>query len=165
MAMRWVRGDSARRMTSLPSPFVSRTVHSCIPARGLEEFFNTGSTAAGDSWTPDLLRKKSVEDLHKLWFVLLKERNMLHTRKHDCSKRKVPMDGEDRIKKVQKSMRYIKKVLGERERVAKEMVVDDLVKEHNLKTRAEAEEMLAMKKAKKYPHPYPSIPETSKYIH
>jgi hypothetical protein len=75
------------------------------------------------------------------------------------------MVGEDRIKKVQVSMRHIKKVLGEREREAKERVIDDIMAETGIKTRAGAEELLPPKAPKKYPHPYPTLEAAAKYIH
>eukprot|EP00472_Partenskyella_glossopodia_P003895 CAMPEP_0197526898 /NCGR_PEP_ID=MMETSP1318-20131121/19664_1 /TAXON_ID=552666 /ORGANISM="Partenskyella glossopodia, Strain RCC365" /LENGTH=87 /DNA_ID=CAMNT_0043081285 /DNA_START=255 /DNA_END=518 /DNA_ORIENTATION=+ len=85
--------------------------------------------------------------------------------RHEATKRKQELEsGEKRIKKVKVSMRNIKKVLGEREREAKERVIDDLMEEHNLKTRAAAEEMLPRKPPKKYPHPYPVLEEAAKYI-
>ncbi|GAB5361650.1 hypothetical protein AAMO2058_000730700 [Amorphochlora amoebiformis] len=162
-AIRCVRAVKARAL-GVRAGLPRRTFRMTRPRWGLDEFFYSGPAASGESWSEEVLRKKSVEDLHKLWFVLVKERNMLYTRKYDCFKRKVEMEGQNRIKKVQKSMRNIKKVLGEREREAIDRVIDDLMQEHNLKSRKQAMEMLPEKPPKKYPHPYPTIPEAAKYI-
>jgi large subunit ribosomal protein L47 len=76
-----------------------------------------GSEPVGRSWSAKELRRKSYEDLHKLWYVLYKERNMLLTEQQLSRRRQLIFPQPERMKKVQKSMGAIKQVLGERKRV------------------------------------------------
>jgi len=70
--------------------------------------------APGRRWRAAEIRLKSNEDLQKLWIVLLKERNMLHTTRMLHKKRKTQMPHGERIAAVRKSMAMIKLVLHER---------------------------------------------------
>jgi large subunit ribosomal protein L47 len=70
----------------------------------------------GRAWTSQELRRKSYEDLHKLWYVLYMERNMLMTENQLSRRRQLMMPQPQRLKKVQKSMGAVKQVLGERKR-------------------------------------------------
>ena len=69
---------------------------------------------AGNSWSAAQLRLKSWDDLHKLWFVLLKEKLMLKSEflRYKALGEKVPERG--RYRNVKKSMCRIKFVLTER---------------------------------------------------
>jgi large subunit ribosomal protein L47 len=71
----------------------------------------------GRPWSVAELRRKSYEDLHKLWYVLYMERNMLLTEQQLSRRRQIRFPQPQRIKKVQKSMQGIKQVLGERKRL------------------------------------------------
>lgn len=70
----------------------------------------------GRSWSVKELRRKSYDDLHKLWYVLYKERNMLLTETNLARRHGYEMVQPERKRKVQKSMGAIKHVLGERKR-------------------------------------------------
>ncbi|XP_017335326.1 39S ribosomal protein L47, mitochondrial [Ictalurus punctatus] len=102
-------------------PEHARLLHTSASRWGLEEFFdlpeNWGETTvkSGSPWTVKQLRAKSNEDLHKLWYVLLKEKNMLHTIEQEAKRQCVQMPSPERIKKVERSMRRLDVVVRERE--------------------------------------------------
>ncbi|KAG5929290.1 hypothetical protein E4U42_006356 [Claviceps africana] len=71
----------------------------------------------GRAWTVEELRRKSWEDLHSLWWVCCKERNMLATSKVELAKGKLGFGDKEleaRDEEVMKTMRAIKHALTER---------------------------------------------------
>jgi len=88
----------------------------------------------GRRWRAAELRLKSNEDLQKLWIVLMKERNMLHTTRLLHKKRKTKMPHLGRIQATRKSMAMIKVVLGERQRAKQER--DERLAAERLRERA-----------------------------
>ncbi|KAK7889463.1 hypothetical protein WMY93_025023 [Mugilogobius chulae] len=107
---------------SLSANYVScRNLHTTISRRGLDEFFdfpeNRGETTvkSGAPWTAKQLRTKSNEDLHKLWYVLLKEKNMLLTLEQEAKRQRLQMPSPERIRKVERSMIRLETVVNERE--------------------------------------------------
>ena len=89
---------------------------------GLEEFFEkeenlgTNRIRVGRSWRQEELRLKSNTDLHKLWYVLLKERNMLLSMQHAYKNAHAAMPNDERIDKVAESMENLEEVVKERNR-------------------------------------------------
>lgn len=75
----------------------------------------------GRGWTKDELRIKSNTDLHKLWFVLLKERNMLLTMEHECNEKMELFPSPERLDKVNDSMENLEAVVRERNRAYHEL--------------------------------------------
>ena len=71
----------------------------------------------------DELRLKSNADLHKLWFVLLKERNMLLTMEVAYKDKFAPMPNPERVDKVELSMEHLEEVVRERNRAYWELEV------------------------------------------
>ncbi|KAG7282856.1 hypothetical protein CRUP_020694 [Coryphaenoides rupestris] len=98
-----------------------RPLHTSTSSRGLQEFFdlpeNWGESKvkSGAPWTVQLLRSKSNEDLHKLWYLLLKEKNMLLTIEQEAKRQVVPMPSPERLKKIERSMQRLDLVVTERE--------------------------------------------------
>ncbi|KAJ9177844.1 hypothetical protein P3X46_013010 [Hevea brasiliensis] len=87
----------------------------------LEAFFEADRTqdedkrvVYGRSWKASELRLKSWDDLRKLWYVLLKEKNMLMTQRQMLHAQKLRFPNPERLPKVRKSMCRIKQVLTER---------------------------------------------------
>ncbi|KAJ9050810.1 54S ribosomal protein L4 mitochondrial [Entomophthora muscae] len=92
-------------------------------SRGLEEFFENGVSLpltrahTGRAWRATELRLKSFEDLHKLWFVNLKERNVLATQRAEARRWRITEESftnKGRNIKVKKNMARILTVLNER---------------------------------------------------
>ncbi|XP_014243007.1 39S ribosomal protein L47, mitochondrial [Cimex lectularius] len=89
---------------------------------GLMEFFDIKenwskkAVHVGRPWSKDELRSKSNQDLHKLWFVLLKERNMLLTMEEEYKRNVELIPSPDRIDKVKESMVNLEDVVRERNR-------------------------------------------------
>ncbi|KAL2613536.1 hypothetical protein R1flu_025228 [Riccia fluitans] len=118
-------------------PSVSHNQISVRPSSGggLAEFFEVGrdpksteKIVYGRSWKASELRLKSWDDLHKLWYVLLKEKNMLLSQKQMLNSQNLRMPNPERFGKVRKSMCRLKQVLTERA-----LEVEDRTKRNVLK--------------------------------
>lgn len=97
---------------------------SSVCGMGWEEFTDRkdkpeDQVMTGRAWTVADLRRKSFDDLHKLWYVLYKERNLILSEKEKIrrSLRPVTRMEENRYEKVKRSMAAIKTTLAERKRI------------------------------------------------
>jgi ribosomal protein L29 len=88
----------------------------------------------GRAWKTGELRLKSFDDLHTLWFVLLKEKNMLLSERERCRHNKVRLARPDRLVKVRQSMARIMAVLDERKKV--QLGLQEFQKDHLLSSEA-----------------------------
>lgn len=97
----------------------------------LMEFFepidNWGSqeVPSGRSWRMDELRMKSNTDLHKLWYILLKERNMLLTMEEAAKDNKELFPNPERFDRVEESMANLEDVVKERNKAYFELEVGE----------------------------------------
>ena len=83
----------------------------------LREFFDDPKTwpawsvKSGRPWRVEELRLKSSADLHRLWYVLLKERNMLMTMQAEYDRLLHHMPNPERFEKVLCSRHYLLNIL------------------------------------------------------
>ncbi|RPA86932.1 MRP-L47-domain-containing protein [Ascobolus immersus RN42] len=112
----------------LPQPVLDKAKHTPIitaPDHGLWDFFPTKSSlrtpeedaSHGRAWHVSELRNKSFEDLHKLWYICVKERNVIATQAHERDRLKPgygDFEAQTRDKTVKKTMSGIRNVLIER---------------------------------------------------
>jgi len=105
-------------------PLGSRSIHASRPLRGLEEFFENGQALPlfdqnnrktyGRAWSTNELRIKSFDDLHCLWWTLIKEVNMLSTQQAEAKRMGQRWFGMPRLQKCRLSMARLKTILTER---------------------------------------------------
>ncbi|KAI8114328.1 hypothetical protein M9434_002454 [Picochlorum sp. BPE23] len=76
----------------------------------------TNASVTGRAWQAEDLRRKSWDDLHRLWVALYKERNALHAEKLEWRRLGQRMPQATRFSKVRLSMNRIKQVMSERAR-------------------------------------------------
>ncbi|GAA6010638.1 hypothetical protein JCM11491_003005 [Sporobolomyces phaffii] len=76
------------------------------------------------SWTSFELRRKSFEELHALWYVLLRERNVLLTQREEARRLRLDLTGftavPEKLRMCQKSMARVKQTIAERRHAALE---------------------------------------------
>jgi hypothetical protein len=97
-----------------------------VIASGMDDFFAAPlvgdgpapPVSAGRAWRAAELRGKSFEDLHGLWFVCLKERNLLLTERLYSRQLLQSAPAGNRLDKVKRTMGGIRVVLSERARAA-----------------------------------------------
>ncbi|KAL2021954.1 hypothetical protein VTK56DRAFT_6373 [Thermocarpiscus australiensis] len=133
------RGESALRRTGtrwrlsmsdepLPKPLPREQLPpiETDPDHGLWDFFANRETVVntpeedarhGRSWSVEELRNKSWDDLHRLWWVCVKERNRIATANWERNKSKLGFgeaEALNRDRQVRATMRAIKHALTER---------------------------------------------------
>lgn len=132
--------------------------HATRITQGFEEFYDSKvpgeAIVTGRAWTLTDVRRKvsytfssqkkakftneklyssilqSFDDLHRLWFILYKERNLLITEKQRKAKTSTPViaSEEFRYSKVKRSMAAIKHVLSERQKIINLIKKEELAK-------------------------------------
>jgi len=117
------------KLSNLPKPVLDPARRSTIEVdenHGLYEFLPRSRAAMstpeelnahGRGWTVPELRVKDWDDLHRLWWVCIKERNRISTSLSELKRVGSvygEVEGQDRVLEVHKTMHSIKHVLTER---------------------------------------------------
>ncbi|KAJ3188350.1 hypothetical protein HDU85_005501 [Gaertneriomyces sp. JEL0708] len=113
--------SAARTRSSLATAAAPSRI-GCGLQRGLEDFFENEKGWAwrenhlhtGRAWQAAELRSKSFEDLHKLWWVCLKEKNKLYSQKTEAARFRLFFPHKARVEELKLTMKRIKLVLWER---------------------------------------------------
>lgn len=115
MKLRAFRAKLKEKYASNPEPLMSF----------FEEVENWGAqeVKSGRSWKMDELRIKSNADLHKLWYILLKERNMLLTMQEAAKENTELFPNPERFDRVEESMANLEDVVKERNKAYHELEV------------------------------------------
>lgn len=128
--------------------------HATRYVQGFEEFYETKKanepTVTGRAWTAADLRRKSFEDLHALWWVMYKERNLLLTDKEKCRRlgRPVLAADESRYQKVKRGMAAIMRVLDERSKI-EQYLIEEKEREQAQQEQKEQQKQLSDKDGRK----------------
>ncbi|WPG99484.1 Putative ribosomal protein L47 [Acrodontium crateriforme] len=118
------------KLSDLPKPVLDPASHPKVEVtddHGLWQFFPSDKStmltpqnqdAHGRGWTVEELRTKDWNDLHKLWWVCIKERNRIDTGEMERKRVNPQMYGQyeadNRTKEIKITQRHIKLVLTER---------------------------------------------------
>lgn len=120
MIERWMKWNTAKSWKYEPNRELIAQIGKEGTTSPLDQFRDTEprekreAERVGRQWRVNELRRKSYEDLHKLWYVLYKERNMLLTEANLARRHGYILVQPERRKKVRKSMSAVKRTLGER---------------------------------------------------
>ena len=106
--------------------------------------------AVGRAWKADELRLKSHDDLHKLWYVMLIEKNKLKSDKILCIQMGQLFYGSERLRKVRLGMRRLLTVVNERKKIRNEyrrILEDRYIEEKKAEEQARIDEDLRERRA------------------
>jgi ribosomal protein L29 len=104
----------------------------------------------GRAWRAEELRLKGHDDLHKLWFVLLQEKNKLKSDQLMSIQLKQRFYGMENFYKVRKSMARLLTVVNERKKLRSEyrrVLEDEYIQAKKAEEATQLEEELAVRRA------------------